>query len=223
MLATGAGPRAGSVRLPHRCTAGRGARRGPASAAAAPRPWCLPAPAPSDLNAVSVMSGRDVPARSLTPTQLVQFSTAAGARAPASGDDTAHLQQLLDDASASGGLVQLPPGPFTISQYLNVSSHVVIQGTAGNPTPINQAKVNTPVFVAAGNKSAFVQNSEQHLSAPAAPQYRRASVLPRGALYRSLTAYFVISSGVIRSFDLEYASPALQPLVVHDGHRPRGR
>ena len=57
----------------------------------------------------------------------------AGAKADSVSDDTAAIQKSLDDAAASGGRVQLPPGRYLVKGSLRIPPGVTLQGVMESP------------------------------------------------------------------------------------------
>src|SRR5512139_1631101 len=63
----------------------------------------------------------------------IRSATAFGAKGDGTYDDTAAIQNALDEASTAGGQVFLPPGRYLVGGSLRVPPGVTLQGGMDSP------------------------------------------------------------------------------------------
>jgi hypothetical protein len=80
----------------------------------------------------------------------IRSATAFGAKGDGTHDDTAAIQNALDETSKAGGQVFLPPGRYLVGGSLRVPSGVTLQG--GMDSPVWSEPLKGSVILATGGR-----------------------------------------------------------------------
>ena len=86
----------------------------------------------------------------LALTPLAALGQVQGAKADGVTDDTAAIQQALDETGKTGGRVSLPPGKYLVKGSLRIPPGVMLQGAVDSPVWIKP--LNGTVILATGGR-----------------------------------------------------------------------